>query len=248
MSAGLWRTRGPPATPSQGRRAIDKIGELPRRASLMYARLRIRPLVAVVEFEKKILLLGDPAVGKTSLVRRFVIDRFSDRYIITIGTKTSRKLMEFQFPDQDLRVKLQLYIWDVFGQQGMPRAYSIYFKGADAAILVCDLTRPFTVAALETWGSTLRSLCGPTPCVVACNKVDLVAENAATQEEIAAAGKFNGTTPLKTSAKTGENVDEAFRVIGSMLCAPLVERFVRGDLASQKVAGRKGKPKWKPLS
>jgi len=214
----------------------------------MYGPPEWRALVETLEIEKKILLLGEPAVGKTSLVRRFVIDKFSDRYLATIGTKTSRKLMDFNFPERGLHIKLQLYVWDVFGQSGMPRAYKIYFKGAEAAILVFDLTRPMTLAALERWGETLRSICGDVPGILACNKADLDRQVSITDEEISKKAGSLRMASLMTSAKTGENVETAFRAIGSLLCAPMVQKFLRGELYSQRPEGKSGASRWKPLT
>jgi small GTP-binding protein len=204
--------------------------------------------VATLEVEKKILLLGEPAVGKTSLVRRFVIDVFSDRYIITIGTKTSRKVMDFDFPEHSLHVKLQLYIWDVFGQQGMPRAYTIYFKGAEAAILAFDQTRPMTFAALDRWAATLNSICGNIPGVMACNKADLDRDASITDDDIAQKAAALHMVNVPTSAKTGENVEEAFQTVGSLLCAPMVGKYARGELYSQKPGGKQGASRWKPIT
>ena len=202
--------------------------------------------MGTVDIEKKILLLGEPAVGKTSLVRRFVIDKFSDRYLATIGTKTSRKLMEFDFPDLGLHVRLQIYIWDVFGQQGMPRAYRIYFKGAEAAILVFDTTRPMTFEALDRWGDTLKSICGPVPGVIACNKADLDRQAKITDGAIAKRAASLGMESMFTSAKTGANVEEAFRAVGAALCAPIAQKFARGELFSQRAGGKSGASRWKP--
>src|SRR6266702_3278588 len=100
-----------------------------------------------LEFEKKVLLIGDASVGKTSLVRRFVIDKFDDRYIVTIGTKTSRKPMEFKYEPQQLAITLTLNIWDIIGQKEMKKLHTLYFKGSEGVIVVCDMTRADTLAS-----------------------------------------------------------------------------------------------------
>lgn len=205
-------------------------------------------LVDALEVEKKILLLGDPAVGKTSLVRRFVIDAFSDRYLITIGTKTSRKVLEFDFPELSLHIKLQLYIWDVFGQQGMPRAYTMYFKGAEAAILVFDHTRPPTFASLDRFWTALTDVCGEIPGVIASNKADLQRHEDIADRAIADKAAAFKMKSLATSAKTGKNVEEAFRTLGSQLLAPMVAKYARGGLPGQKQGGRPGTSRWKPIT
>src|SRR5712691_11954240 len=111
-----------------------------------------------LDYSKKIVLVGDAAVGKTSLVRRFVIDKFDDRYIVTIGTKTSRKPMEFDFPDEQIHLHLMLDIWDILGQSGMERAHKVYFKGAECFILVLDGTRRATFENLPTWIKAVADL------------------------------------------------------------------------------------------
>ena len=186
--------------------------------------------VQVIEVGKKVLLLGEPAVGKTSLVRRFVTDKFSDRYLATIGAKTSRKTMVFPFPEHKLELRLNLDLWDVMGQGGMPRAYRLYFRGAEAAILVFDLTRPPTLAGLDRFEATLLEVCGRVPGVIACNKADLDRQAQITDAAIAEKERAFAMTSIMTSAKTGANVEEAFRRVGAALCAPLVERFARSQL------------------
>lgn len=182
-----------------------------------------------MEFEKKILLLGDGAVGKTSLVRRFVIDKFADKYITTIGTKTSRKELEFDYPTEQLQLKLQLDIWDILGQKGMERAYTIYFKGAEAVLYVCDGTRKETLDSIATWVDEVKANAGKAlPGILACNKIDLANEIQVTPEELEAAAKTYGLTLLRTSAKTGENVEQAFREIGEFLCGPIITKYGGG--------------------
>ena len=199
----------------------------------------------VIEVQKKVLLLGEPAVGKTSLVRRFVTDKFSDRYLATIGTKTSRKTMQFPYPEHKLEIRLNLDIWDIMGQGGMPRAYRMYFKGAEAAILVFDLTRPPTLAGLDRFEAILLEVCGRVPGVIAGNKADLDRQVQLTDAAIAEKAGSYAMTSIMTSAKTGANVEEAFRRVGTALCAPLVERFVRAKFQPQRPPGTGDGSKWR---
>lgn len=184
--------------------------------------------VATLEFEKKILLLGDAAVGKTSLIRRFVVDRFADSYIATIGTKTTRKTMYLNYAKSDLTVQLNLSIWDIIGQKGMERTHKVYFPGTEAAIFVADLTRPDTFDSLGEWAAALKGVCGDVSGVVAANKVDLTGMAAVSDAQAEAAARGVGYGWLKTSAKTGENVEQAFRSVATDLCRPLVAKYRRG--------------------
>ena len=99
--------------------------------------------------QKKVCLLGDFAVGKTSLIRRYVEDRFDDKYLSTIGVKISRKIV--QRPDY----ALTLLIWDLAGGDDINQLSRRYLLGAVGAILVCDLTRAIstTASAAAAWAS-----------------------------------------------------------------------------------------------
>lgn len=200
-----------------------------------------------VNFAKKILLVGDGAVGKTSLVRRFVHDLFSDRYIVTIGTKTSRKALRLEYEAEDLCVNLQLGIWDILGQKEGARAHELYFKGADGAILVCDLTRPATLASVPDWSRRVEALCGKLPAVLVANKQDAADERKVEEQEVDEVAKGLGVSWFQASAKTGLNVEAFFHEIGSLLCESLVVKHVEArDAAAaghgtKKGLGRRGR-------
>lgn len=192
-----------------------------------------------VNFAKKILLVGDGAVGKTSLVRRFVHDLFSDRYIVTIGTKTSRKALKLEYDAEDLSVNLQLGIWDILGQKEGARAHELYFKGADGAILVCDLTRPETLASVPEWSKRVEALCGKLPAVLVANKQDAKDERKVGDEEVAEVAKGLGVSWFQASAKTGLNVEAFFHEVGSLLCASLVVKHIEAREAAAAGQGSK---------
>jgi small GTP-binding protein len=176
---------------------------------------------------KKIVLLGDSAVGKTSLIRRFVFDRFEDSYISTIGTKVSKKSLSIQ-KDED-EIDLNLMIWDVLGRAGYTALHSRTFSGVHGAFLVADLTRRETLDSLERyWIPLLLNVVDNVPLVFACNKKDLVDEYAFQPEDVEEmASKYNIgmtdvlpgdlTTTYSTSAKTGENVENIFQGLGHMV-------------------------------
>lgn len=197
-----------------------------------------------VNYAKKILLVGDGAVGKTSLVRRFVHDMFSDRYIVTIGTKTSRKELKLEYEEENVCVNLQLGIWDILGQKGGERAHQLYFKGAEGIIVVCDLTRPETLASAPDWLARVQAICGKVPAVLAANKVDVAEERKIEQQEVGNVAQRLGIKWFQSSAKTGINVELFFHEIGSQLCESLVLKHVEAREAaaagqgSQKRSGR----------
>ena len=156
-------------------------------------------------FIRKICLLGDGEVGKTSLVRRFVLDMFSDEYIKTFGTKVSKKVLDMG------EVDLTLMIWDILGQKASS-LHEAYYKGANGALLVCDLSRERTVNYLIRWRDDLCRVSGEVPIVLVANKSDLQWE--IDRDRLAEIGESLGEGFTITSAKTGEGVEEAFLSIG----------------------------------
>src|SRR6267378_1805727 len=179
-----------------------------------------------LDYSKKIVLVGDAAVGKTSLIRRFVIDKFDDKYIVTIGTKTSRKQMEMKYEPQQLA--LTLNIWDIIGQKEMKKLHTLYVKGSEGVIVVCDMTRADTLASVAEWLNGVYECCGKVPGVLAANKADLKDEFAVTDAQIKAAAAQFGMKHVYCSAKNGENVEAIFNEIGSKLCEPIVTKHAAG--------------------
>jgi len=111
--------------------------------------------------KRKVVLLGDGAVGKTSLIRRFVLDQFDDKYIITIGTKVVKK--DVMVGDS----KVSLVVWDVLGQQTLFPLQALSIKGSKGAILVADLTRKETLISLTNfWIPQIHKIIGSIPMVV----------------------------------------------------------------------------------
>ncbi len=165
------------------------------------------------EVMKKMCVIGDAAVGKTSLIRRFVIDKFDDKYIVTIGTKTSKKIVKIK--GKDTNVNLKLMIWDLLGQSQFFKIKEAAFKGADGAFIVLDLTKRETLQTFDNWLSSLYGVTPGIPVVVLANKCDLDVQfgKVAIDELVA---KY-GFPYFITSAKTGENVDIAFSTLGKML-------------------------------
>ncbi|MCK4718248.1 MAG: GTP-binding protein, partial [Thermoplasmata archaeon] len=160
------------------------------------------------ELKKKLLLLGDGAVGKTSLVGRFVLDKFDDRYITTIGAKVTKKDIQFKVGGEP--TKFCMMLWDILGQQGYSSIQKASFAGADGALLVCDVTRAQTVESLKTyWIPQLKEVVGDVPLVFLANKADLKDREVGPQEMFDLVGDYNANF-FFTSAKTGMNVNLAF--------------------------------------
>ncbi len=161
---------------------------------------------------KKICLIGDFGVGKTSLIRRFVDRQFSDRYLSTVGVKISRKSMEVRDSKQK-NITLQLLIWDIEGSTKFKGVSASYFQGAKGAIIVGDVTRP---ESLENISAHIQAFSKVNPqgkTVIALNKSDLI--DAEYLEKYRQLYSFNDNnnfvSTYASSAKNGTNVDEIFQ-------------------------------------
>jgi small GTP-binding protein len=180
-------------------------------------------------FQKKIVLLGDSAVGKTSLIRRYVFDQFEGSYIATIGTKITMKELKIRKGGQV--VKLIFMIWDIIGREGYHGLHARTFVGVHGAILVADLTRRETLNNLERyWIPFLFKVVEKVPMVFVCNKSDLKGEFEFEPDDLAeVARRYNGylnnilpshlMSNYSTSAKTGDNVEQAFESMGHLVLA-----------------------------
>ena len=168
-------------------------------------------------YSKKICLLGDFAVGKTSLVRRFVHNRFDDQYISTIGVKVSRKSVVL--PYQEEIIEMKLMVWDLAGSQNANPVASSYLRGASGAILVCDMTRAETLEHLPLYARDIHRVMPGVPLVVAANKMDLSAQHQIDVEQVVHAATQLNAPHYLTSAKIGDDVDDAFRHLATLLLA-----------------------------
>ncbi|MCE5297118.1 MAG: GTP-binding protein [Euryarchaeota archaeon] len=157
------------------------------------------------KFIKKVSLLGEGAVGKTSLVRRYVLDVYSDDYLQTFGAKATKKVVNVN------DVELTMMIWDILGQKSQVSLHSTYYSGSVAALVVFDVTRPETLDKIVDWVRDLRNAVGDIPIVPIGNKSDL--PKAVSAEKMAEIETLTGSSIIFTSAKTGEGVPEAFEAL-----------------------------------
>lgn len=164
---------------------------------------------------KKVCLLGDFAVGKTSLVRRFVYDLFDEKYISTIGVKVSRKTVAVPTEDGAV-VELTMMLWDLAGSEDFSQIRGSYMRGAAGAILVCDLTRPETLANLDGYLADLRQVSPLALTIVVANKSDSPDQPLLLSQVKEGAARL-GAKCFVTSARTGENVEDIFRHLGRIL-------------------------------
>ncbi len=177
------------------------------------------------QVSKKICLLGDPAVGKTSLIHRYVYDVFEDKYLSTIGAKITKKTNIVEIPEANVNVELTLIIWDITGQKMFHSVHYSYYKGVEAVLAVADITRSETFDNITSWLSEVFKVAQSVPVLILANKYDLKEQAEISDKEIAEKMAAMGASYLFTSAKSGENVEKAFRSISKFLsCQTFLHR------------------------
>ncbi|NHJ86797.1 MAG: GTP-binding protein [Asgard group archaeon] len=161
----------------------------------------------------KVLLIGEAAVGKTSLTIKFVHGKFKSDYLLTVGMEPYSKRMKIGADNATLS------IWDIAGQQRFDVFRAMFFRGAKAALLVFDLTRPATLAKLQDWYEDLIKNAGKDVLTILIgNKNDLTdLRSVSKKDALAFAKKIKALTYIETSAKSGENVNESFTEVTTKL-------------------------------
>jgi len=161
--------------------------------------------------KSKICLVGEKAVGKTSLVRRFVMNMFDEQYVTTIGTRVSKKEVHISMPDLAQSVQVDLMIWDIMGEKGFRELLNdAYFYGANGILAVADLTRRRTLDDLDDWIDGVEHVVGKVPILIVVNKADLTSGAQFQERDVAQFAKAYGSEFILTSAKSGDQVEAAF--------------------------------------
>ncbi|UCG68812.1 MAG: GTP-binding protein [Thermoplasmata archaeon] len=172
----------------------------------------------------KVCLIGEGAVGKTSLIRKFVHDIFEDRYITSIGMKATKKTVRLVHPQTDEPVEILLIIWDIMGQPAFRNLLGeSYFFGANGILATCDITKRDTLYALQEWVKVAFEASGEVPIVFLGNKCDLADEQEVFLGDIEVfASNYGNASVFLSSAKTGENVESAFQKLGKDMLKNMV--------------------------
>jgi len=178
----------------------------------------------------KVCLVGDAAVGKSSLVRRFVQDAFSDAYQATLGTKVLAKDVAVRWDGEEMPVRMM--VWDLIGETSLlDDLAKSYFMNAQGIVAVSDLTRYSTFERLPIWLDAVQRVAGDVPKAIAVNKVDMQGEALVMYDEyqIREFAHEVGARWYLTSAKTGFNVEAMFaRLAGDVVA------FAKGTGASPR--------------
>jgi small GTP-binding protein len=154
--------------------------------------------------QKKICMLGSFAVGKTSLVRRYVESIYSDAYHTTVGVKIDKKVVQLG------QQEVTLVLWDLYGEDEFQKMRWSYVKGASGYLLVADGTRRATFDKALALEEGVRQAAGSVPFIFVLNKADLSSSwevDAGMESQLV----DKGWEVMRASAKTGENVEAAFR-------------------------------------
>jgi Ras-related protein Rab-6A len=159
------------------------------------------------------LLLGDAAVGKTSLTHRYITGVFVDSPRLTIGVDFFSKKVRLE---NGKKVKLQ--IWDFGGEDRFRFLLPTYSKGSNAALFLYDITSPKTLDSLPAWLEVVRENAGQIPIILVGAKKDLEEHRQVTLEQgQEVAKKYALSHFIELSSKTGENVEESFKIISNLL-------------------------------
>lgn len=156
----------------------------------------------------KLVALGDGAVGKTSCIKRYTEDSFSERYIATIGTTFALKTVEAQSPNGS-KISARIVLWDLAGQPTYNELRRRYMAGASMAVIVYDVTRPQTFLDIGEWFTKFITVCPNAVVAIVANKIDrpdrLVPPEAGLMVK-----RWLDVLHYETSAKTGENINRMF--------------------------------------
>jgi len=185
--------------------------------------------------KSKVCLVGEVAVGKSSLIARYVHEMFDERYLMTIGTKVVKKTVDLRVDARDADVSVEMTIWDIMGEKGFRQLLKeAYFYGANGILAVCDLTRRSTLEDLDDWADHIIRVVGDVPLIVAVNKADLADEAKFDEDAVSTFLSAYGASYVFTSAKTGENVESAFE----SLARSMVDQQLGWRPAAVEQAGR----------
>lgn len=181
----------------------------------------------------KILIIGNSKCGKTSIIRRYANDSFTEDYNITLGADYTKKIVDWG-KNKEQQIRLQL--WDIAGQDRFAMLTRPYFRNASAAVIVCDVTRPLTLEAVREWKRELDDKMSTegveVPCILLANKCDQLK---GVQEALEIGARIENICSelgfakwFITSAKSNENITDAMTFLLTVLTKPK-QSFCKAD-------------------
>ncbi|MCJ2564197.1 MAG: GTP-binding protein [Candidatus Thermoplasmatota archaeon] len=174
----------------------------------------------------KLCLIGDRAVGKTCLVERYMMDHFSGEYRQTMGAKVYKKVVKLQLELREKMIEIDMTLWDIMGDLPLSDLTDeAYFRGVQGLLAVCDVTRRSTAESLDHWIAATPESVRNLPMCIIVNKDDLVDQVEVHEDDVFRLGDVFSSSVVMTSAKTGNNVQQAFE----FLAKSIVERQLGPD-------------------
>ena len=155
--------------------------------------------------KKKICMVGEFAVGKTSITQKFVNNVFSEKYLTTVGVKIDTTTID----------DVKLVIWDIAGRDSLSPINLNYLVGASGVIIVADGTRVETLESVPDLQKTVEERLGGVPCVIALNKKDSAAWDVEDKQREQL--KQCNLPLIETSAKEGESIEKLFKTLSDLL-------------------------------
>ncbi|MFX1369281.1 MAG: Rab family GTPase [Promethearchaeota archaeon] len=167
-------------------------------------------------FKYRVVLLGEAAVGKTSLIRRYTENAFDEDYKQTIGTTFASKDVPVEDENGEVR-NVRLIVWDMGGQTTYRELRRQFMKGSSGAIIAYDVTRPESFMAMNNWFESFRETCPDAVVVICANKIDLMDKRIVPVEPGLMLRDWFQADYYETSAKTGAAVDDVFARLAEAL-------------------------------
>ena len=165
-----------------------------------------------LDYQYKILILGDATVGKTSILVRYIDNKFEKDSLATLGVDVKYKYVTLD------NKKIRMNIWDTAGQDRFRNIAKNYFKGANAVIFVFDVNNKNTLDKIKFWIDNVKENSSEDLIeVIVGNKIDIDGKHEVTKEEMESLGEKTGMETFKTSAKTGEGINEVFTYLVNQL-------------------------------
>jgi len=188
------------------------------------------------QLQFKLVLLGESAVGKSSLVLRFVKDQFDDYRESTIGAAFLTQTVTLE---DSTSVKFE--IWDTAGQERYKSLAPMYYRNANCAVVVYDITQSASLEKARNWIRELQRQADPSIVIALCgNKTDLSSMRQVSQEEAQKYAEEEGLMWAETSAKTGEGVSDIFTAIAKKLPQTAQPSSARAAATRGGASGRAG--------
>ena len=159
----------------------------------------------------KLLLLGDSSVGKTSILLKYISNKFDESSISTVGVDYMDKIIDYN------KFKIKLQIWDTSGEEKFRTITKNFYRNADGLLVVFDLTKKESYDHIRSWINEAKENNDKLKTILIGNKLDLKDERIVTNEVAKQFAEKNNLKYIETSAKDGTNINESFQAIIDLL-------------------------------